>query len=317
MAKQEQQSKTLIAVFGAEGQLGCSLEGSFTTFSPSPFIYQPILLSECNFEKEGAITHTIKRLQQKVEEYGYEGCIVVNAAAYTQVDKAEEEKDKAYCINVNAVEELAQEVAAQNWAMVHISTDYVFDGQQQHPYTTTDTPHPKSVYGITKANGEKALTTHLTRGNGLTIRTSWLYSPYGKNFVKTMLRLSKERNELQVVNDQFGSPTYAPHLADFIVLCCNHYLQKGAFPAPLLHYCNQGIISWFQFAKAIIRLADRETECTVHPITTAEYPTQAKRPNYSALACNESWGTFYPWEEALKRCIERLRTREPELFTRE
>lgn len=203
--------------------------------------------------------------------------VIVNCAAYTAVDKAEEEKEKAFLVNETAVGYLAKIAKRDNSFLIHISTDYVFDGLSNRPYTTEDTTNPISIYGRSKAAGEKNI---INSGcHAAIIRTSWLYSDYGHNFVKSILKNGKEKRELRVVNDQWGAPTYAPDLANAILtLVGKSHLHEGV---RIYHYANEGVITWFDFAEEIIRFS--EIECRVLSICTKEYPTAAKRPAYSVF----------------------------------
>ncbi|MDR2971359.1 MAG: dTDP-4-dehydrorhamnose reductase [Bacteroidales bacterium] len=202
---------------------------------------------------------------------------VINAAAYTAVDKAESEPMVAFDVNGEAVWNLAHICGEQNAFLIHISTDYVFDGTATIPYKPNARTHPVSVYGESKLKGEKAIL--FEQIPGIIIRTSWLYSKYGHNFMNTMLKLGKEKENIYVVDDQFGAPTHAHDLAEAIL---NIVEQTDTITKPtIFHYANEGITTWCGFAKEIMKIA--ELPCTVHPITTAEYPTPAVRPAYSVL----------------------------------
>jgi dTDP-4-dehydrorhamnose reductase len=229
---------------------------------------------------------------------------VVNCAAYTAVDKAESEQVLCYKINAEAVVNLSAACKLTGSKLVHISTDYVFSGDGTRPYREDDITGPLSVYGKSKLQGEQAL-----KGNhdSIIIRTSWLYSQYGNNFVKTMLRLGREREELRVVNDQSGSPTYAPDLADAILQIIE--VSSGdSFRNGTYHYCNTGTTTWYAFAKNIIEKA--ALKCRVIPIETKDYPTAAPRPAYSVLdteKIRKTFGITIPdWEESLDKCIKLL-----------
>ncbi len=207
--------------------------------------------------------------------------IIINCAAYTQVDKAEEEVELANQINHLAVKQLASIANKQQAKLIHISTDYVFDGESNKPYVETDTTNPINVYGKTKLAGEKALQAVMPT-NAMIIRTSWLYSEFGNNFVSTMLKLSKERNELSVVSDQIGSPTYATDLAGAILeIIKNKEFREEDQATQIYHYSNEGEISWHEFAKEIFKIA--KIDCKVNPITTQQYPTPAKRPRNTLM----------------------------------
>jgi dTDP-4-dehydrorhamnose reductase len=204
---------------------------------------------------------------------------VVNCAAYTAVDKAEANPELAYRLNVEAVHHLAQACKAVEAYLIHISTDYVFDGNACRPYSETSDVNPQSVYGETKRQGEISA---LNYANSMVIRTAWLYSNYGSNFVNTMLRLASERTELRVVYDQIGTPTNAADLAACILSIVDK-VSRGQrnFVAGVFHYTNEGVCSWYDFALQIIQLG--KLACRVQPIESADYPTPAARPAYSVL----------------------------------
>jgi len=235
--------------------------------------------------------------------------IIINCAAYTAVDKAEEEQDQANQVNHLAVKQLVQIAKNQQAKLIHISTDYVFDGESDNPYTETDETNPINVYGKTKLAGERALQETM-QTNAIIIRTSWVYSEFGNNFVKTMLRLGKERDELTVVNDQIGSPTYATDLANAILKILNNedFKTKGQ-STEIYHYSNEGKISWYEFAKEIFELG--HIQCVISPITTDQYPTPAKRPKNTLMGKNkitETFGLDIPdWRESLNTYITTLK----------
>lgn len=235
-----------------------------------------------------------------VQEHQIDG--VVNCAAYTAVDKAEENEELCTKLNAEAPAYLASAVGSRGGWMIQISTDYVFDGTSHIPYVEDDETCPNSVYGRTKLVGE--LNVQKLCEQSMIIRTAWLYSAFGNNFVKTMIRLGKERPELGVIFDQIGTPTYARDLAVAIMTAIN----KGIVPG-LYHFSDEGVISWYDFAKAIHRIAGITT-CHVKPLHTAEYPTPARRPHYSVLdktKIKKVYGIEIPyWEDSLKDCIEKL-----------
>ena len=228
--------------------------------------------------------------------------LIVNCAAYTAVDKAEDNPDLCDKLNHLAPAHLADAAEACGAALIHISTDYVFDGTAYVPYTEDALPCPNSVYGRTKLAGEEEVTRRCTRT--MVIRTAWLYSEYGNNFVKTMLRLGRERAELGVVFDQIGTPTYAGDLARAIYAA----IEQGVTPG-IYHFSNEGVCSWYDFTLAIHRLAGITT-CKVRPLHTDEYPAKAPRPHYSVLdktKIKRTLGIDIPhWEESLARCVARL-----------
>lgn len=227
---------------------------------------------------------------------------IVNCAAYTAVDKAEDNKELCTTLNTVAPAYLAAAVEKRGGFMVQISTDYVFDGTKHTPYVETDTPCPNSVYGSTKLAGEVGVSKFCKRS--MIIRTAWLYSTFGNNFVKTMIRLGKEKPELGVIFDQIGTPTYARDLAQVIMTAIEKGIQPGVY-----HFSNEGVISWYDFTKAIHRIAGITT-CHVRPLHTAEYPTPAHRPHFSVLdktKLKQAYGIEIPyWEESLAACIHQL-----------
>lgn len=227
---------------------------------------------------------------------------IVNCAAYTQVDKAEDNVELCRKINATAVENLARAAAACGARMIHVSTDYVFNGRGYRPYTEDMTPDPQSVYGSTKLEGEQALMSLCPQS--AIIRTAWLYSPYGNNFVKTMMRLGTERDELSVVADQIGTPTCAADLARAILAV----LTAETFVPGIYHFSDEGACSWYDFTVAIHRLAG--ITCRVKPIRSDEYPSRAHRPFYSVLdksKIKQTYGITIPhWYESLSHCIEIL-----------
>lgn len=235
-----------------------------------------------------------------VEEYEID--CVVNCAAFTAVDLAESKADFCKLLNETAPGMLAEAMAKRGGSMIQVSTDYVFDGTAHVPYREDVPECPTSVYGITKLAGEKAVAQACEQS--VIIRTAWLYSAYGKNFVKTMLKLGRERSELGVVADQVGTPTYARDLAQAIL----QILQKGIVPG-VYHFTNEGVASWYDFTKAIHRLA-HVTGCVVKPLHTEEYPTPATRPHYSILdktKIKQTYGIEIPhWEDSLAECIQKL-----------
>ena len=237
--------------------------------------------------------------------------LIINTAAYTQVDKAETEEALAYEVNKNGCSNLARMCARHGIPLVHISTDYVFDGQKNTPYVETDPISPLGVYGRSKADGENEIRSVLKEH--IIIRTSWLYGFHGHNFVKTMLNLATSKKVIQVVADQYGSPTNAADLARAI-LSVGRQLQKGANNRwGTYHYCGQGVISWHTYAEKIMELVRQiggMPTASVEPVTTAEYPTPTKRPAYSALDCDRIYQQFkispHPWQKSLETTIRRL-----------
>jgi dTDP-4-dehydrorhamnose reductase len=227
---------------------------------------------------------------------------VINCAAYTAVDKAEGDKELCTTLNTVAPSYLAAAIDKRGGWIIHVSTDYVFDGTHHTPYVETDTPSPDSVYGSTKLAGELGVSKFCKKH--MIVRTAWLYSAFGNNFVKTMIRLGKEKTELGVIFDQIGTPTYARDLAVAIMTAVDKGIETGVY-----HYSNEGVISWYDFTKAIHRIAGIK-DCKVRPLHTSEYPTAANRPAYSVLdktKIKQTYGIEIPyWEDSLKECIERL-----------
>jgi dTDP-4-dehydrorhamnose reductase len=227
---------------------------------------------------------------------------IVNCAAYTAVDKAEDNQELCRKLNTVAPGYLAAAVEKRGGWMIQISTDYVFDGTNHTPYTEDEPTCPNSVYGSTKLEGEQAAQKGCKRT--MIIRTAWLYSTFGNNFVKTMIRLGKEKPELGVIFDQIGTPTYARDLAVAIFAAINQGVVPGIY-----HFSNEGVISWYDFTKAIHRIAGITT-CHVRPLHTAEYPTPANRPHYSVLdktKIKQTYNLEIPyWEESLAECISKL-----------
>lgn len=228
---------------------------------------------------------------------------IINCAAYTAVDKAEDDSEICAKINTLAVENLANAAKIANAKVIHVSTDYVYGGDATMPYIESDTTNPKSVYGKTKLEGEIALANILPE-QSITIRTSWLYSSFGRNFVKTMISLGKERESLNVVCDQRGTPTFARDLANAIMSIVN----SNKFESGIYNYSNEGECSWHEFACEIFKIA--EIDCMVNAITTDQYPTKAQRPAYSVLdksKIKKVYGLEIPeWRESLKECIKLL-----------
>lgn len=228
--------------------------------------------------------------------------VIINCAAYTAVDKAETEKDQAFLVNHQGVKNLVELCEEEDVKLIHISTDYVFPGNGTSPYKTTDSTDPLGVYGASKLAGEEEILKSSI--DGFIVRTSWVYSKYGANFVKTMIRLGKERDYLNVVNDQMGCPTYAKDLAQVCI-----QLAEAALSTPkVYHFSNAGAITWFEFATEIMRIT--EIDCDVHPVTSEAFPTPAERPSYSVMDTSEIEKDLQisprNWKEALEECIGQL-----------
>lgn len=228
--------------------------------------------------------------------------VIINCAAYTAVDKAEEEFDFADAVNRKAVKKLSLVARELNIKLIHVSTDYVFDGKNFKPYCEEFQTNPQGVYGKTKLDGEIEM-ININPKNSVIIRTSWVYSSFGNNFVKTMLRLGKEKESLGVIFDQVGTPTYAQDLAHTILEMLPKIENKKV---EIYHYSNEGVLSWYDFAKEIMRMA--KIDCTINPIETYQYPTPAKRPHYSLLnkaKIKKEFGIEIPyWKESLNQCLK-------------
>ena len=283
--------KSIILVTGKNGQLGNELQLLSAHYPQFHFEFTDVA--------ELDITN-----KHKVDTFFMENKPVacINAAAYTAVDKAESDRDLSMKINAEAVGILAKNCRTYDTRFIHISTDYVFDGTAREPYNENYSINPVNYYGLTKLKGEQAALRF--QPGSIVIRTSWVYSFFGNNFVKTMLRLMKERNSLNVVNDQYGSPTYAADLADVIM----KILVAANAPSGIYNYSNEGNISWFDFATAIRDIAG--LQCHINPVDTAAYPTPAKRPAYSVLNKEKIVETFplqiIPWQVSLEKCIKLL-----------
>lgn len=230
--------------------------------------------------------------------------VCLNCAAYTAVDKAEDEPEIAFRINAHAVGILADACLKSDALLVHVSTDYVFDGQYFKPYEETDLLNAVSVYGKSKAAGEALIAGHAC--NSLLVRTSWLYSSFGNNFVKTMIRLGNERPNLKVVSDQIGSPTWAADLAEALLQLVEHF--KGQKTKEIIHFSNEGVISWYDFAKTIMELC--QLQCHISAIPSSEYPAKTPRPHYSVLSKEKFKKLLQQevpyWKDSLQKCIYEL-----------
>ena len=284
-----------ILITGANGQLGNCLRDLAAVFQDQyDFYYTDV--AELDITDAEAI-------EKFVVDNGID--IIINAAAYTAVDKAEDDEVNAYRLNCTAVGNLARVAKKHDLTLFHISTDYVFSGELATPYVETDTPAPKSVYGSTKLAGEQAIVESGCRA--IIIRTSWLYSEYGNNFVKTMLRLGAERESLRVVCDQIGGPTYAGDLARVIY----QLMENGEEPkgTEIYHFANEGVCSWFDFAKTIMDIAG--LPCRVEAIPSSEYPAKAHRPAFSVFNLRKikvATGTPIPyWRDSLILTINKLK----------
>lgn len=282
-----------ILVTGANGQLGSEIRELSSHYPQYTFIFA---------DRSTLDLSNLCILENYFEDKTFD--TIINCAAYTAVDKAESDSELANTINHRAVSMMAKIAKQKNILLIHISTDYVFDGKNHRPYIESDLTDPQGVYGRTKYDGEKAILS-VTPANTMIIRTSWVYSSFGNNFVKTMLRLGKERGTLGVIFDQIGTPTYARDLAKTILDILPQI--KNDFPE-LYHYSNEGVVSWYDFAKAIFELSD--VACQINPITTDQYPTPAKRPHYSLLnksKIKNDFGITIPyWRDSLSECLNTL-----------
>ena len=280
-----------VLITGANGQLGNEMRLVAATDAERVYHFTDVAeLDICN--------------EEAIERFVVEHAIdcIVNCAAYTNVNKAEEDAELCDKLNHLAPANLARVAAKHGASLIHVSTDYVFNGQHYIPYKEDDDTCPNSVYGTTKLAGEQAI--QALCADAVIIRTAWLYSTFGNNFVKTMLRLGSERAELGVVFDQIGTPTYARDLARAI----HHIIGNGVVPG-IYHYSNEGVCSWYDFTKAIFELGGITT-CALKPLHTDEYPTPAARPHYSVLdntKIKQTYGVEVPyWMDSLRECIKQL-----------
>lgn len=286
-----------ILITGSNGQLGSELQVLAKQYQQHQFFFTDV--AELDITDKTAIAAFVKENDINA---------IINCAAYTAVDKAESEAAIADKINHFAVKNLAEVAKEYDCKLIHISTDYVFDGTNHQPYLETDIPNPKSVYGSTKLAGEQVMQQINPMNSGI-IRTSWVYSSFGANFVKTMLKLGAERDELKVISDQVGTPTYAADLAQVILKILPQLVNEKV---AIYHYTNEGVCSWYDFAQAIFEIS--QVDCNVTPITTAQYPTAAKRPQYSVLnktKIKESYHVDIPyWRDSLEECLGEIGNRE-------
>jgi len=297
-----------ILVTGKNGQLGRSIQKIVNTDtkidnnqSPNDFIF--VGRGDLDLGSESNISHYFKN--NKFD-------IIINCAAFTAVDKAEQEAELVNQINHLAVKQLASIANKQQAKLMHVSTDYVFDGHSSNPYIETDTPNPINVYGRTKLAGEKAL-QKIMPTNAIIIRASWIYSEYGNNFVKTMLKLGKEQDEVSVVNDQIGSPTYAADLADAILEIIKHKkFRDVGQTSQIYHYSCEGVISWYEFAKEIFKI--EKIECEVSAVASQQYLTPAKRPRNTLMNKDKIVEVFNikisNWKSSLNSCMKILKQKQ-------
>ncbi len=285
---------TNILITGAKGQLGSELSKISGNYPDCHFLFTDV--------EELDITDS-----QSVLDYTKKNAvdIIINCAAYTAVDKAEEDEEKARLINAVSVKNLVTACEDNNIRFIHVSTDYVFNGEAYCPLKESDSVSPLGVYGNTKLEGEQYIID--SNIEGIVIRTSWLYSSFGNNFVKTMMRLGAERDSLDVIFDQIGTPTYAADLA-FTIMSIISKEKKLDSKGKIYHFSNEGVASWYDFALAIFELS--EINCSVNPIESTEYPTPAKRPYYSVLNKGKIKNDFNisipHWRESLKKCLSEI-----------
>lgn len=285
-----------ILITGSNGQLGSEIRDVENNYKIFNFIFKDLPdLDICNYnELENCI------LDNKINA-------VVNCAAYTAVDKAEEDKEISQKVNAAGVFNLVKALEKVNGKLIHISTDYVFNGESFIPYLESTKVSPIGVYGDTKREGELAVIN--SKIDSIVIRTSWLYSSYGNNFVKTMLRLGNDREELGVIFDQVGTPTYAKDLAETCLeILLKNKEDKISSEGKMYHFSNEGVASWYDFAKAIMFFGN--VNCNIKPIETKDYPTPAKRPHFSVLnksKIKNDFGIVIPyWRDSLEKCILKL-----------
>ncbi len=288
--------KPLVVITGKSGQLGWELQQLVKEYS-GHFNFLFTAREELDLGNPSSIPQFFEKIKP---------AYFINCAAYTAVDKAETEKESAYAINAEAVGVIARCCADANAVLVQVSTDYVFNGNEPSPRKPTDAADPVNYYGYTKWMGEKLALEN--NPQTLVIRTSWVYSEHGHNFVKTMLRLMREREEIKVVNDQVGSPTYAASLAEAILTVLMAF-ENGNRQYGVFHFSNAGVISWYDFALAIRDMA--QLSCCVLPQPSSAYPTPAKRPFYSVMDTTAMQEIFsvkpVAWQTALQECINKIK----------
>lgn len=281
-----------ILVTGSNGQVGSEIKALHGDY-PYNFFFT---------DKDALDITAYEDVEQFCQEKNIQ--TIINCAAYTAVDKAETDKESADSINHLAVKNLTEISKKHDIQLIHISTDYVFDGKNYKPYSEDDTPNPNGIYGRTKLEGEKAM-LQINPKDSVIIRTSWVYSSYDANFVKTMLRLGKEKEVLGVIFDQVGTPTYARDLARTILEILPNIKNEKV---EIYNYSNEGVLSWYDFAKEIMRMA--KLDCKINPIETKDYPTPAERPHYSLLnksKIKNEFGITIPfWKDSLDKCLKMM-----------
>jgi len=282
---------TTILITGSNGQLGNEMQQAAVRFPDFNYIYTDV--AELDICDKSALDAFVKANNVNV---------IVNCAAYTAVDKAEDDVELCYKINCDAVRNIAEVATENKVKVVHVSTDYVFDGTNYLPYTEDMPVCPATVYGKSKLEGEQALLENCRES--VILRTAWLYSSFGNNFVKTMIKLGNERDSLGVIFDQVGTPTYAADLADAIL----QLLSNETFVPGIYHFSDEGVCSWYDFTKTIHRMAN--ITCDVKPIETKDYPARTPRPHFSVLnkgKIKSTYGISIPhWEVSLEKCIQLL-----------
>lgn len=282
-----------ILITGSNGQLGSEIKSLSSLFEEHRFFFTDV--AELDITKEASIEDFIK--ENKIDA-------LINCAAYTAVDKAEAEAEIARLINVEAVKNLSKVSTKYGVILIQISTDYVFDGKNHRPYVEDDKTNPQSVYAATKLEAEKMVEKFASKG--IVVRTSWLYSSFGNNFVKTMMKYGKERDSLNVVFDQIGTPTYANNLAETLLKMCGQLQDFQGYET--YHYSNEGVCSWYDFALAIME--ENGIDCKINPILSEAYPLPAPRPFYSVLDKSKIKTKFAVeiphWKDGLRKCLKKI-----------
>ncbi|MAZ93225.1 MAG: dTDP-4-dehydrorhamnose reductase [Lentimicrobiaceae bacterium] len=279
-----------ILITGSNGQLGSEIREISDRYENYNFVFTDVEELDLTISEDIVSFFADNKI---------DACI--NCAAYTAVDKAEDEVELVMLVNSTAVENLSKVCKNNGTLLFHISTDYVFNGKHFMPYVETDTVSPDSQYGLSKLKGEEAVMLNCDKA--IIVRTSWLYSSHGNNFVKTLIKLGNERDQLSVVSDQVGTPTYAADLAEAIMVMIASFDETK--PKEIYHFSNEGAISWYDFGKAIMKLSN--IECAINPIDSKDYPSKANRPFYSVLSkskIKKHYGVNVPyWEDSLRRMI--------------
>ncbi len=296
-----------ILVTGAAGQLGTALREHATRHEGLEFIFTDVIARDDILPLDLTDRKTLSSFIRD-----HEPAWVINCAAYTQVDRAEENPEEAYLLNADVLKNLLETASIHPFRLIHISTDYVFSGHNYRPYREEDPPDPRTVYGKSKYEGEQIV---LGYPQAMILRTSWLYSETGSNFVRTILRLARERDSLEVVYDQVGTPTYAGDLAAAILTIIQSIVKGTRSLLPgIYHFSNEGVCSWYDFALEILRTEGVAT--TVRPVTSEQFVRPASRPYYSVLAkekIREAYGLTIPhWKESLHKCLNNIKTMDNE-----